>query len=128
MRAAKIIVFSIVFVLIYTVLIQNQDVFMHKFSLSLNLQISQLGPRETWNFVMLGAAFLIGVIFAVVSGAMNTGTLKRDLKNSKKRVRELESQQISTAAPEPARQPSPFTPTPAPSPFGSPTSETDDEE
>jgi putative membrane protein len=111
MRFIKIIIIALLFVVALVLIIQNQEVFTHKFELKLDLMVYKVGPYLTSNLVLTVAAFLIGVFFAVIWGAFSSVTLRSKLRERERRIKELERDKKESIL--------------SPSPFGSPSAETE---
>ncbi|HXG31352.1 MAG TPA: LapA family protein [Thermodesulfobacteriota bacterium] len=108
MRFIKIIVLALIFVVALVLIIQNQEVFTHKFELKLDLLVYQIGPYIATNLVLVVVAFLIGVIFAIIWGAFHSVTLRAELREKDRRIKELEKQQRrEVVAPSFSNSPSP---------------------
>jgi uncharacterized membrane protein YciS (DUF1049 family) len=99
MKFIKIIVIALLFVLALTLIIQNQEVFNQEFNLKLDLKVYQIGPYITSNLVIIVASFLIGVIFAVVLGAFYAVSIRGELKEKEKRIKELEKEKREPLVP-----------------------------
>lgn len=93
MRSIKILILAILFVIALVLIIQNQAVFTQKFELKLDLMVYQIGPYITSNLVIVVAAFLIGVFFAIIWGAFSSVAARSRLREKDKRIKELEKQQ-----------------------------------
>lgn len=93
MRFIKIIILAICVILVIAFFTQNQEVFTHDFELKLDLKFFQIGPYLTTNIVIILVTFLIGVLFAIVWGALRSGSLKSRIKEQQRRINELETQQ-----------------------------------
>lgn len=93
MRFIKILIIAILFVIALVLIIQNQGVFTQKFELKLDLIVYQIGPYITSNLVIVVAAFLIGVFFAVIWGVFSSVSFRSRLREKEKRIKELEKQQ-----------------------------------
>jgi len=92
MKLLRVIFSALLFVVAFALVYQNRDVFMHKFSLSLDLFVYQVGPYETYNIVLGGVSFILGVLFAVVWGALYAYSSSFQMRKQRKRVKELEKE------------------------------------
>ncbi|MEM4658687.1 MAG: lipopolysaccharide assembly protein LapA domain-containing protein [Candidatus Methanosuratincola sp.] len=92
MRYIGIIIKGVIFVLAITLVLQNQEVFTYKFPLTLDLRFYQVGPYLTMNIVIVGASFLLGVLLAVIWGALHSLSSISDLRRARRRIRELEEE------------------------------------
>lgn len=90
MRFIKIILLAVIVVLVIALVIQNQEVFTRTFDLKLDLNFYRIGPYITSNLVLIASVFLIGVFFAVLWGALYTGTKRADLREKDRRIKDLE--------------------------------------
>lgn len=125
MKFIKIIILAFIFVLFIALVIQNQQVFTQAFSLKLNLNFYQIGPYMVTNLVLIAVSFLVGVIFAVLYGALSAVSRRRELREKDRRIKELERQRTevrTTPTPTPTPTTTP-TASPSPSPFKSPQEE-----
>ncbi len=93
MRFIKILILAILFVIALVLIIQNQNVFTQQFELKLDLMVYQIGPYITSNLVLVVSAFLIGVLFALIWGAVSTVSFRSRLREKDQRIKELEKQQ-----------------------------------
>jgi uncharacterized membrane protein YciS (DUF1049 family) len=91
MKFAKIIIIAIFFIIVLTLIIQNQDVFNHQFPLKFDLKVYQIGPYMTSNIVLLICSFIIGVIFAIIWGAFYAVSMRSQIKERDNKIKELES-------------------------------------
>jgi uncharacterized membrane protein YciS (DUF1049 family) len=92
MRFVKIVILAVFFILVLTIVFQNQDVFTHKFNIGLDLKFYQVGPYTTSNIVLIAIAFFIGVMFAIIWGAFYSVSMRNQIKEKENRIKELESQ------------------------------------
>src|SRR5919108_3299647 len=92
MKFVKIILLALIFVLFIALVIQNQQVFTHVFSLKLNLNFYEIGPYLVTNLVLIAVSFLVGVIFAVLYGALSAISMRTELREKNRRIKELEKQ------------------------------------
>lgn len=111
MKFIRIIITALLFVLALVLIIQNQEVFTHKFELKLDLMFYKLGPYLISNLVLTVVAFLIGVFFAAIWGAFSSVGLRSRLREKEKRIKELErDRRESILSPSPSTTASPFSP------------------
>ena len=92
MRFLRILLVAVLFVLAVTLVLQNQDVFTHRFSLSLDLQLVRVGPYLVANIVLIAFAFIAGVVFSVLWGALYALGTSLELRRSKAKIKALESE------------------------------------
>ncbi|MGE5446083.1 MAG: LapA family protein [Ignavibacteriales bacterium] len=92
MRFVKIVILAVFFILILAIIIQNQEVFTHKFDIGLNLKFYQIGPYTISNIGLIAITFFIGVIFAIIWGAFYSVSMRSQIKEKENRIKELESQ------------------------------------
>ncbi len=92
MKFLRILLVAVLFVLAVTLVLQNQDVFTHRFSLGLDLQLVRVGPYLVANVVLIAFAFVAGVVFSVLWGALYAVGTSLELRRSKARVKALESE------------------------------------
>lgn len=90
MRFIKIILLAVIILLVIALILQNQDMFTHSFSLGLNLQVLQIGPYLVKNILLIGGAFLAGVIFATMWGAFYALSMRSELKTLRRMKRDVE--------------------------------------
>lgn len=97
MRLIKIILLAVVILLVIALILQNQDMFAHTFSLGLDLQVFQIGPYLVKNILLIGGAFLAGVIFATMWGAFYALSMRSELKTLRRMKRDVERERKSSA-------------------------------
>ncbi|GBD38408.1 hypothetical protein HRbin37_00657 [bacterium HR37] len=99
MKFIKIIILALLFVLALVLIIQNQEVFTHQFELKLNLGFYQIGPYITSNLLLIVASFLIGVVFAVIWGAFYAASMRGEIKEKNKIIKELQQKRETQVSP-----------------------------
>lgn len=76
------------FAIIYT---QNLEVFTHSFQLQMDLNQYMVGPYITKNIVLILSAFVLGVVVALIFGAIGSISASSDSRQKNRRIRELEA-------------------------------------
>ena len=124
-RLIFIVLIIVFFAIIYT---QNLEVFTHQFQLQMDLNQYMIGPYVTKNIVLILSAFVLGVVVALIFGALQAITASSESRQKTRRIRELEahvaelSQKNQTSThtqspmeetPEPESTPNPFSPPPS---------------
>jgi len=108
-RLIFIVLIIVFFAIIYT---QNLEVFTHQFQLQMDLNQYMVGPYVTKNIVLILSAFVLGVVVAIIFGALQAITASSDSRQKSRRIRELEahvaelSQKNQSSAPAPSSAPS----------------------
>ncbi len=92
MKFLRVLFTALLFVIAFALVFQNQKVFTTKFDLGLNLYFYQIGPYSTYNIVIVGVAFVLGVLFAVIRGALYALSAGGELRRWRKRAKQLEAQ------------------------------------
>jgi len=103
-RLILIVLIIVFFAIIYT---QNLEVFTHSFQLQMDLNQYVVGPYITKNIVLILSAFVLGVVVALIFGALQVISAGSDSRQKSRRIKELEAQvvelsqssQTSTEAP-----------------------------
>ena len=72
--------------------IQNQEIVNHVFKFKLNLPFYSYGPVGIYNIGIIGAAFILGVFFTLVVGALRATGKSGEIKTRNKKIKELESE------------------------------------
>lgn len=93
MKFARIIIFALLFLLVVILYTENIEVFTHRFELALDLKFYKIGPYIMANLMIMVVSFLAGVIFASIWGAFYAMSMRSELKQRQKRIRELQLQQ-----------------------------------
>lgn len=121
-RLIFIVLIIVFFAIIYT---QNLEVFTHQFQLQMDLNQYMIGPYVTKNIVLILSAFVLGVVVALIFGALQAITASSESRQKTRRIRELEahvaelSQKNQTSehtqspievSPEPESSSNPFSP------------------
>ena len=87
-RLIFIVLVIVFFAIIYT---QNLEVFTHQFQLQMDLNQYMVGPYITKNIVLIVSAFVLGVVVAIIFGALQAITASSDSRQKSRRIRELEA-------------------------------------
>lgn len=87
-RLILIVLIIVFFAIIYT---QNLEVFTHSFQLQLDLNQYLIGPYITKNIVLILSAFVLGVIVALIFGALQSISAGSQSRQKSRRIKELEA-------------------------------------
>lgn len=87
-RLILIVLIIVFFAIIYT---QNLEVFTHSFQLQMDLNQYMIGPYITKNIVLILSAFVLGVVVALIFGALQSISASSDSRQKSRRIRELEA-------------------------------------
>lgn len=87
-RLILIVLIIVFFAIIYT---QNLEVFTHSFQLQLDLNQYLIGPYITKNVVLILSAFVLGVIVALIFGALQSISAGSQSRQKSRRIKELEA-------------------------------------
>ena len=88
-RLLIIVLIIVFFAIIYT---QNLEVFTHTFELQMDLNQYMVGPYITKNIVLILSAFVLGVVVAIIFGALSSITASSESRQKSRRIKELEAQ------------------------------------
>ncbi len=88
-RLILIVLIIVFFAIIYT---QNLEVFTHSFQLQMDLNQYMVGPYITKNVVLILSAFVLGVVVALIFGALSSIASSSDSRQKSRRIKELEAQ------------------------------------
>lgn len=108
MRFIRLIIIVLIIVFFAIIYTQNLEVFTHQFQLQMDLNQYMVGPYVTKNIVLILSAFVLGVVVAIIFGALQVISTSSDSRQKSRRIRELEahvaelSQKAQTSAPAPA--------------------------
>ena len=87
-RLILIVLIIVFFAIIYT---QNLEVFTHSFQLQLDLNQYLIGPYITKNIVLILSAFVLGVIVALIFGALQSISAGSQSRQKSGKIKELEA-------------------------------------
>ena len=87
-RLILIVLIIVFFAIIYT---QNLEVFTHSFQLQLDLNQYLIGPYITKNIVLILSAFVLGVIVALIFGALQSISAGSQSRQKSRKIKELEA-------------------------------------
>ncbi len=87
-RLIFIVLIIVLFAIIYT---QNLEVFTHQFQLQMDLNQYMIGPYITKNIVLILSAFVLGVLVALIFGALQSISASSNSRQKSRRIRELEA-------------------------------------
>ena len=87
-RLIIIVLIIVFFAIIYT---QNLQVFTQEFQLQMDLNQYMIGPYVTKNIVLILTAFVLGVVVALIFGALQAISASSDSRQKSRRIKELEA-------------------------------------
>lgn len=91
MKYLKTIFVAIIIVVFCVLYVQNEDVFTNQFRLNFDLSIYKIGPYIVYNVALIGAAFVLGVLFSLIYGIFHTTGKSSELSKKDAKIRELEN-------------------------------------
>lgn len=92
MRFLRIILILIFVLLVCVLYIQNQEIVNHVFKFQIDLEVVKYGPIGVYNIGIITAAFVVGVLFAVIFGAFNSISKSSKLRQKDKTIKDLENE------------------------------------
>ena len=92
MRFIRLIIIVLIIVFFAVIYTQNLEVFTHTFQLELDLNQYRIGPYLTKNIVLILSAFVLGVIVALIFGALQAISAGSESRQKSRRIKELEAQ------------------------------------
>ena len=92
MRFIRLIVIVLIIVFFAIIYTQNLEVFTHSFQLQMDLNQYLIGPYITKNIVLILSAFVLGVIVALIFGALQSISAGSVSRQKSRRIKELEAQ------------------------------------
>ncbi len=92
MRIIRTLLILIIIILICVLYIQNQEIVNHVFKFKLSLPFFKYGPIGIYNIGIIGAAFVFGVLFTLILGALRVSGKGSEIKSKNKKIKELESE------------------------------------
>ncbi len=123
MRFIRLIIIVLIIVFFAIIYTQNLEVFTHSFQLQMDLNQYMVGPYITKNIVLILSAFVLGVVVALIFGALQSISAGSDSRQKSRRIKELEAQlaeqsnspqsgggDVASAPPSDESGSSPFTP------------------
>jgi len=91
MRFIRLIIIVLIIVFFAIIYTQNLEVFTHSFQLQMDLNQYMVGPYITKNIVLILSAFVLGVVVALIFGAIGSISASSDSRQKNRRIRELEA-------------------------------------
>ena len=91
MRFIRLIIIVLIIVFFAIIYTQNLEVFTHQFQLQMDLNQYMIGPYITKNIVLILSAFVLGVVVALIFGALQVISAGSDSRQKTRRIRELEA-------------------------------------
>ena len=91
MRFIRLIIIVLIIVFFAIIYTQNLEVFTHQFQLQMDLNKYVVGPYITKNIVLILSAFVLGVLVALIFGALQVISSSSDSRQKSRRIRELEA-------------------------------------
>ena len=92
MRFIRLIIIVLIIVFFAIIYTQNLEVFTHQFELQMDLNQYMIGPYITTNIVLILSAFVLGVLVAIIFGALSSITASSESRQKSRRIKELEAQ------------------------------------
>lgn len=92
MRFIRLIIIVLIIVFFAIIYTQNLEVFTHQFQLQMDLNQYMVGPYITKNIVLILSAFVLGVVVALIFGALQSISAGSDSRQKSRRIRDLETQ------------------------------------
>ncbi len=91
MRFIRLIIIVLIIVFFAIIYTQNLEVFTHQFQLQMDLNQYMIGPYITKNIVLILSAFVLGVLVALIFGALQSISASSNSRQKSRRIRELEA-------------------------------------
>jgi hypothetical protein len=91
MRFIRLIIIVLIIVFFAIIYTQNLEVFTHSFQLQMDLNLYMVGPYITKNIVLILSAFVLGVVVALIFGALQAISSSSDSRQKSRRIKELEA-------------------------------------
>lgn len=91
MRFIKLILIVLIIVFFAIIYTQNLEVFTHQFQLQMDLNQYMVGPYITKNIVLILSAFVLGVVVALIFGALQAISASSSSRQKSRRIKELEA-------------------------------------
>jgi len=92
MRFIRLIIIVLIIVFFAIIYTQNLEVFTHQFQLQMDLNQYMVGPYITKNIVLILSAFVLGVVVALIFGALQAISSSSNSRQKSRRIKELEAQ------------------------------------
>ena len=92
MRFIRLIIIVLIIVFFAIIYTQNLEVFTHSFQLQMDLNQYMVGPYITKNIVLILSAFVLGVVVALIFGALQVISSSSDSRQKSRKIKELEAQ------------------------------------
>jgi len=89
MRFIRIIFTTIFFLIALALIIQNRPVFSYGFELKLDLLFVQFISKPIPNITLIGGSFILGVLFAILWGALYALSMRGRLKEQEREIKGL---------------------------------------
>lgn len=91
MRFIRLIIIVLIIVFFAIIYTQNLEVFTHSFQLQIDLNQYMVGPYITKNIVLILSAFVLGVVVALIFGALQAISSSSDSRQKSRKIKELEA-------------------------------------
>ena len=92
MRFIRLIIIVLIIVFFAIIYTQNLEVFTHQFQLQMDLNQYMVGPYITKNIVLILSSFVLGVVVALIFGALQSISASSSSRQKSRRIKELEVQ------------------------------------
>ena len=92
MKSIRPVLWSLIFVFLVTIVVQNFGLFTHKEPLRLNLLIKEYNTKPIYLSLYFLGFFLIGLLFSYVYGLVERFKANKTIKNHLETIRKLEEE------------------------------------
>ena len=92
MKYIKLIIIALIILIVFTAIIQNQDIFTQDYKFQLDFKVYQTPAYYIKNYAILGIAFALGIILSVFLGIFSSSKKRSELKSKNQRIKELEKE------------------------------------
>ncbi len=91
MKYIKTIFVAIIVVVFCVLYVQNEDVFTYQFRLNFDISVYKIGPYLVYNVALIGASFVLGVLFSVIYGVFHSTGKSSELNKKDEKIKSLET-------------------------------------
>lgn len=92
MKYIKLIIIALIIIIVFTAILQNEDIFTQDYKFQLDFKVFQTPAYYIKNYAILAISFALGIILSIFLGIFSSSRKRSELKTKNQRIKELEKE------------------------------------
>ena len=92
MKYIKLIIIALIVLIVFTAIIQNQEIFTQNYKFQLDLKVYQTPAYYITNYAIIGISFALGIILSLFLGIFSSSRKRSELRDKNQRIKDLEKE------------------------------------